>query len=142
MSEIALARALGIPAEAISAARALARSLALHGEHERARRILEGCLALDAGDLESALELAELAIARADPSAALDAAGRALAAAGGELRSCEAALLFARALLLAGEIDEARGWLTRIARRSDAPVIAKTLLARLPRHVAQPRPDR
>jgi hypothetical protein len=113
--EFPLARALGIPTEALEAARALAVTLATHGERTRARRVLEGCLALDGGDFESAIALAELALSDGDAAGALDAAGRALAAGGGESRAPDAALLFARALLLAGHRVEARAWLERLA---------------------------
>lgn len=141
--EIALARVLGIPAEALQAARALAGALAAHGETDRARTILEGCLALDGGDFEAAVALAEMALERGDAAAAIDAAGQALAAGGGEARAPRAALLFARALLLAGERAHARAWLTRLSARNDEHgASAARLLGRLPPAASGSRPPR
>jgi len=128
-------RALGIPREALDAARTLARALAAHGETERARRMLEGCLALDPCDLESALALCDLALDRGDAGAALEAARAALSAGGGEGRAPAAALRLARALLLAGRGDEARASLLQLstATADDVRATAARLLARLPR---------
>jgi predicted Zn-dependent protease len=136
--DLPLARVLGIPGEAIDAARALARMLAAHGEVERAQRMLEGCLALDPGDLESALALADLALDRGDAAIALHAAERAVRTAGGESRSPAAGLRFARALLLAGRGDEARACLARLAAAGETT--AARILQRLPRRAPSPTP--
>lgn len=115
----ALAAVAGVPETSLAAARELAGWAAAIGETSLAVAMWEGCAALDDAP-ESWLGLAAAALASGDAQRAFEAASRAgshLRASGAERAA--AALLCARACLLAERGEDARRWLATIG--ADAP---------------------
>jgi len=107
-----LARALGVPGEALAAARHLAWTALEAGRDDIARVLLEGCVALDEADRWSARALGELLLRTGQVQAALEVSHRAASAArAAGATDAGACLVAARALIASGRTSDAVGWL-------------------------------
>lgn len=99
---------LGVPDDALEAARWLASQAASAGKLELAQRVLDGLVVLDPRNVPAAVLRAEVALRRGDAATAHEAAGRALQIAP---RDPAALLAYGRALLALGETADAQRWL-------------------------------
>ncbi len=125
-----LASLLGVPASSLEAARALARWAQAVGEPGLALAAWEGTAALDDACV-SWLGVAAVALSLGDAQRAFHAAARVSAhAAASPADRAGAALLCARACLLADRHEDARRWLGTVAEDADPEV------ARLARAIA------
>ena len=114
---------LGVPDDALEAARWLAWQAAAAGKLALAARILEGLVVLEPRSLPAAVLRAEVALRRGDAPTAHEAAGRALQI---EPRDPAALLAYGRALLALGEAGDARRWL-EAAAAAGAPLAARLI---------------
>lgn len=99
---------LGVPDDALQAARWIAWQAAGAGRLELAQKVLDGLAVLDPRSAPTAVLRAEVALRRGDAPKAHEAAGRALQIAP---RDPAALLAYGRALLALGEVADARRWL-------------------------------
>ncbi|MEM9074933.1 MAG: hypothetical protein AAGE52_40925 [Myxococcota bacterium] len=96
-----------IPEDALAAVRWLAHQAVVAQRWQVAQELLAGCMALSP-DRWTALTLARVALAQADGTTARDAAADQLRR---DPQDHDAAVYYARALLLLGERAEAARWL-------------------------------
>lgn len=99
---------LGVPDDALEAARWIAWQAASAGRLELAQRVLDGLAVVDPRNASTAVLRAEVALRRGDAPKAHEAAGRALQIAP---RDPAALLAYGRALLALGEVADAQRWL-------------------------------